>query len=300
VTKTAALSLVHEHPQELLGSSVVKQFGAEFPIRFDFLDAIGGGNLSLQVHPLRSYIAEHFGMPYTQDESYYLLDADPDAMVYLGLKPGVDATEMAKDLEAAQVDGPPFPAEKYVNAWPAKKHDHFSIPAGTIHCSGRGSMVLEISATPYIFTFKLWDWDRLGLNGLPRPIHLRHGLANIQWNRDRDWVKSSLVNPVREVAQGEGWREEATGLHELEFIETRRHWFTEPVLHDTAGTLNVLNLVEGNKIVVDSPEDAFEPFVVHYAETFIVPACVGRYRISPSEKTNKPLATIKAFVRSIK
>jgi len=161
-------------------------------------------------------------------------------------------------------------------------------------------MVLEISATPYIFTFKLWDWDRLGLNGLPRPIHLRHGLANIQWNRDRDWVKSSLVNPVREVAQGEGWREEATGLHELEFIETRRHWFTEPVLHDTAGTLNVLNLVEGNKIVVDSPEDAFEPFVVHYAETFIVPACVGRYRISPSEKTNKPLATIKAFVRSIK
>lgn len=300
VVETAALSLVHEHPQELLGSSVVKQFGAEFPIRFDFLDAIGGGNLSLQVHPLRSYIAEHFGMPYTQDESYYLLDADPDAMVYLGLKPGVDATEMAKDLEAAQVDGPPFPAEKYVNAWPAKKHDHFSIPAGTIHCSGRGSMVLEISATPYIFTFKLWDWDRLGLNGLPRPIHLRHGLANIQWNRDRDWVKSSLVNPVREVAQGEGWREEATGLHELEFIETRRHWFTEPVLHDTAGTLNVLNLVEGNKIVVDSPEDAFEPFVVHYAETFIVPACVGRYRISPSEKTNKPLATIKAFVRSIK
>ena len=79
-------------------------------------------------------------------------------------------------------------------------------------------MVLEISATPYIFTFKLWDWDRLGLNGLPRPIHIKHGLANIQWNRDHDWVARNLVSPVRQIASGEGWREEATGLHGLEFL----------------------------------------------------------------------------------
>jgi len=219
-------------------------------------------------------------------------------VVYLGLKPGIDAGRMAKDLEAAQSGGPAFQVEEYVNAWPAKKHDHFLIPAGTIHCSGRNGMVLEISATPYIFTFKLWDWERLGMNGLPRPIHLKHGLANIQWNRDHDWVKKNLVSPVREVARGEGWREEATGLHELEFIETRRHWFTGPVLHDTGGTVNVLNLVEGEEIVVESPESAFEPFVVHYAETFIVPACVGRYLISPMKKTDKPLGTIKAFVRN--
>jgi mannose-6-phosphate isomerase class I len=226
-----------------------------------------------------------------------MLDAEPDAVVYLGLKPGIDRDQMAKELQAAQVGGPPFPAENYVNAWPAKKHDHFSIPAGTIHCSGRNGMVLEISATPYIFTFKLWDWARLGLNGLPRPIHLEQGLANIQWGRDRDWVGSNLVSPVREVASGTGWREEATGLHELEFLETRRHWFTVSVEHDTAGTLNVLNLVEGEEAVVESPENLFEPFTVHYAETFIVPACVGRYRISPTKKPVKPLATIKAFVR---
>ncbi len=292
-----SLALVHEHPQELLGAEIVRRFGAEFPIRFDFLDTVGGGNLSLQVHPLRSYIAEHFGMPYTQDESYYLLDAEPDAVVYLGLKPDADAEQMRMELESAQAGGPPFAAEKYINAWPAKKHDHFSIPAGTIHCSGRNSMVLEISATPYIFTFKLWDWARLGLNGLPRPIHLQHGLANIQWDRKTDWVRQNLVTPVRLVAAGPGWREESTGLHELEFLETRRHWFTAPVEHDTAGTLNVLNLVEGEEAIVESPTGAFEPFVVHYAETFIVPACVGRYRIAPTRPADRPLATMKAYVR---
>ena len=298
IIETPALSLVHERAEELLGSSIVQRFGAEFPIRFDFLDTVEGGNLSLQVHPLREYIAEQFGMAYTQDESYYLLDAEPDAVVYLGLKADIDASEMAADLERAQMDGTPFPAEQYVNKWPVKKHDHVSIPAGTIHCSGKNSMVLEISATPYIFTFKLWDWARLGMNGLPRPIHLRHGLANIQWDRDREWVRENLINPVHVVSRGEGWYEEATGLHALEFLETRRHWFTEPVLHDTQGTLNVLNLVEGLEVVVDSPSDAFEPFVVHYAETFIVPAQVGQYRISPLGKADKPLATIKAFVRS--
>lgn len=159
-------------------------------------------------------------------------------------------------------------------------------------------MVLEISATPYIFTFKLWDWGRLGLNGRPRPIHLEHGAANIQWNRTTEWVRRSLINRVEPVAAGEGWREERTGLHELEFIETRRHWFTGIVPHDTKGTVHVLNLVEGDEVVVESPSGAFAPFVVHYAETFIVPAAVGRYTIRPNDSTSsREYGTVQASVR---
>jgi hypothetical protein len=159
-------------------------------------------------------------------------------------------------------------------------------------------MVLEISATPYIFTFKLWDWDRLDLDGKRRPIHLDYGLANIQWDRTTEWVRNNLVNPVQPIASGPGWREESTGLYKSEFIETRRHWFTVPVDHDTQGNLNVLNLVEGEQAVVESPTNAFEPFVVHYAETFIVPAAVGKYRISPAGEATSPSATIKAYVRA--
>ena len=205
---------------------------------------------------------------------------------------------MASDLSSAQAGGKPFPVETYVNVWPVKKHDHVSIPAGTIHCSGKNSMVLEISATPYIFTFKLWDWDRVGLDGRPRPIHLKHGLANILWSRGREWVEGNLINQTSIIAHGDGWHEERTGLHQLEFIETRRHWFIKSVPHDTEGTLHVLNLVEGEEAVVESPSGAFQPFVVHYAETFIIPACVGPYLISPTAMVDRPLATLKAFVRS--
>ena len=293
-----SINLVFAHPRELLGDFIFSRLGAEFPIRFDFLDTMGGGNLSLQVHPLASYIRERFGLAYTQDESYYMLDAGNDACVYLGLKESIDPQAMLRDLAAAQGGGPAFNAESYVNTWPAKKHDHFLIPAGTVHCSGRNSMVLEISATPYIFTFKLWDWGRLGLDGRPRPIHLEHGAANIQWDRTTAWVRRSLINRVVEVAKGEGWREERTGLHELEFIETRRHWFTGTVPHHTGGTVNVLNLVEGEEAIIESPQGAFAPFVVHYAETFIVPAQVGAYTIRPhGAAEGKLCATVKAFVR---
>ncbi|HEX4810364.1 MAG TPA: class I mannose-6-phosphate isomerase [Bryobacteraceae bacterium] len=291
-----AIDAVFRRPKELLGAFVHSRFGAEFPIRFDFLDTMNGGNLSLQVHPLTSYIRQHFGMSYTQDESYYMLDAGPDASVFLGLKEGIDCKHMVADLRSAQEGEHSFPAEEYVNRWPARKHDHFLIPAGTIHCSARNSVVLEISATPYIFTFKLWDWGRMGLDGRPRPIHLEHGIANIQWDRTTEWVRRNLVNQIQTVEHGPCWREERTGLHSLEFIETRRHWFTGPVPHETNGSVHVLNLVEGEAAVVESPTNAFDPWIVHYGESFIVPAAVERYTIRPLD-SGAQCATMRASVR---
>jgi mannose-6-phosphate isomerase class I len=239
----------------------------------------------LQVHPTTDYIRQNFGMAYTQDESYYLLDADEkeDTYVYLGLKTGVDSKQMLNDLRRAQKREIVFPAEEYVNKIPVKKHDHILIPAGTIHCSGKNTMVLEISATPYIFTFKLWDWGRLGLDGLPRPIHIDHGEQVIRWDRDTEWVKQNLVNRFETISADEDERIEKTGLHELEFIETIRRKGRRKMQFQTAGSVNMLNLIEGKSAVVESPTNAFAPFVVHYAETFILPASVGEYTIAPYE-----------------
>jgi mannose-6-phosphate isomerase class I len=293
-----SLNVVLRHPQSLLGSKVYSEFGAEFPIRFDFLDTMDGGNLSLQVHPTTEYIKEHFGMEYTQDESYYMLETREDACVYLGLRDDIDPERMIKELKCAQQGHGEFDAEAYVEKWPVKKHDHILIPAGTVHCSGKNGVVLEISATPYIFTFKLWDWGRLGLDGRPRPINIEHGEKVIKWDRRKDWTEKNLLDRVRQVAEGDGWTEEQTGLHEFQFIETRRHWFTKVVPHHTGDGVNVVNLVEGREALVESPTSAFDPFVLHYAETMIIPASVGAYTIRPyGESEGKKCATIKAFVR---
>ena len=238
-------------------------------------------------------------MSYTQDESYYLLDAKPGAEVFLGLKTGSNTSEMIEALKTAQETGCEFDAGKYVNKFPARKHDHFLIPSGTVHCSGANSMVLEISATPYIFTFKLYDWRRLGLDGKPRAINIDHGANVIHPDRDTQFCLNELVSQVELLAEGVGWREERTGLHKTGFIETRRHWFKNTVTHHTGNSVNVLNLVQGREAIVESPTAEFKPFIVHYAETFIVPARVGTYTIRPyGESKGEECATLKAYVRT--
>lgn len=277
--QTPALNLVLQQPRALLGDRVHARFGKEFPIRFDMLDTINGQNLSLQVHPLTEYIQQNFNMHYTQDESYYILDAQEGSSVWLGVREGVDPAAMEADLRRAQAGEAPFPAEKYINHIPVKKHDHILIPAGTTHCSGAGTMVLEISATPYIFTFKLWDWGRLDLDGKPRPIHLDHGMANIQWDRDTKWVHENLVGQTTVVHQDENALVERTGLHEREFIDTFRYTTASSVTVARNGSVHVLNLVDGARARLVSPDGAFAPFELHYAETCILPQAAGDYRI---------------------
>jgi mannose-6-phosphate isomerase class I len=292
-----AIDLVFFESKALLGDAVEARFGKEFPIRFDFLDTMQGGNLSLQVHPDTTYIQENFGMHYTQDESYYLLDADDDGVVYLGFKENADVDEMFETLKLAEKKGG-FDAEKYVNKFQAKQHDHFLIPGGTIHCSGKNSMVLEISSTPYIFTFKMWDWGRVGLDGKPRPINIEHAAKVIDRKRDTQYAINELINKIEVIEQGDGWVEEKTGLHPREFIETRRHWFSKPVKHFANGSVNVMMLVEGSEAIVESPHNLFPPFVVHYAEAFIIPAAIDVFCVSPpGDAEGKTLATIKAYVR---
>ncbi len=291
-----AMDLVLYQPIELLGMKNYCRFGAEFPIRFDFLDTMDGQNLSLQVHPLTEYIKSHYGMTYTQDESYYILDCKEDGGVYLGLKDNISSSDMINDLKETQLGKQTFDVNKYINFFPAKKHNHFLIPAGTVHCSSKNCMVLEISATPYNFTFKLFDWDRLGLDGRPRPIHIDDGAKNIQWNRTTQWVKDNLVNNITTIYDNE-YLEEKTGLHELEFIETRRFTTSKTTYHNCKDRFHMLNLVEGDSAIIESPQNNFQPFIVHYAETFILPSGAQEYTIRPLHE-EETIKFIKAYIRN--
>ena len=296
--ETPATNLVLLKPKELLGDKVQGRFGKKFPIRFNLLDTIDGENLSLQVHPKVDYIQDVFGATYTQDESYYILEAKNDAVVYLGVKSGVEKKDLMNALEKASQGKETFDDEKYIFRQKMNKHDHYSIPSGTIHSSGKDSVVLEISATPNRFTFKLWDWGRVDFDGMPRPVHLEHGKENIDIFKDQNWVTQELINPFVKLVEEDGYLEEKTGLHETEFIETRRHTLEKSKLVKNHNSVNVLCVVEGEGIIISCPTMSFKPFKVDYCQVVIVPEQITEYIIEPIKNSQtKSVKLVQAFVK---
>ena len=269
-------------------------FGYEFPIRFDFLDTMGGGNLSLQCHPRPHYIREHFGERFTQDETYYIMAAEPGASVYLGFQAGVDPAEFRGALESSLRDSSPLDVERYARRQPARVGDLFLIPHGTLHCAGAGSLVLEISATPYIFTFKLYDWLRLGLDGLPRPINLERGLANLDFDLQGEAARALVSQPVI-IAETPQARIEQLPTHARHFYDIQRLSLRGGVELNTDGSPQLLMAVAGAGITLETPASS-APLCYNIAETVIVPAAAGSFRLSP--RGSQTATVIRAYLKA--
>ncbi len=283
--------MVHAH-DAVLGKAAAR-FGHEFPIRFDFLDTFDGGNLSVQCHPSPEYARQHFGENFTQDETYYILDCAPDAQVYLGFKEDIDPPAFRSALERSFSEATEVDVERFVNVAPARKHDLFLIPNGTIHCSGKNSLVLEISATPYIFTFKMYDWLRLDLDGQPRPLNIARAFENLYFDRKGDRIAREFVSKPEIIAQAEGWRIEHVPTHAEHFYDVHRLTFTDSIDVETDGSVQVLSLVEGSAVVLETANGLRQTF--GYAETFVVPAAAGRFRLINAGDT--PAMVIKCFLK---
>ena len=269
-----------------------KRFGNEFPIRFDFLDTFDGGNLSIQCHPSLPYIQEHFGETLTQDETYYILDCAPDAKVYLGFQDDIDPTAFRQELESSLANDTEVAIERYVQSFPAKKHELYLIPNGTVHSSGRNNLVLEISATPYIFTFKMYDWLSKDLNGNPRPINIGHAFNNLRFDRKGQRVPQELISKPYVLEKGTGWKVIHLPTHAAHFYDVHRIEFEEEVTVHTHRACHVMMLVEGTEIRV---RIGAKESVFRYAETFVVPAAVSDYTlINPGGTTAK---VVKAFLK---
>lgn len=274
-----AQDMVAMKPTEFLGNKIFYFWGYKCPLHVNFLDTWNGGNLSLQVHPTTDYAYEVFNSSYGHHESYYILDAKPEASVYLGMKEGTKVDEFVEALEQAQETGE-MDDGKYVNQIPVKKHDHVFIPGGTVHSSGQGSLVLEIDAFTFA-TFKLWDWGRVDLDGKPRPINIDHGKHCIQEKFQGDFVYDRLISKQFEVDRGYGWRKEDTSTIDYEPMTVNRYWFTERINFETNDNIIILVLAEGEEAIVESTDGSFEPLVIHYAEAMFVPADAHKYTVRP-------------------
>jgi mannose-6-phosphate isomerase class I len=276
----------------VLGSEVTERFGLSFPIRFDYLDTLGGGDLSIQCHPSEEYMRQTFGLPYTQHESYYVVDTKPGAEIFLGLRADADIEAFRVEAERAEDPGLALDPRRYLQTHPAVQHRLYLIPAGTPHASGAGNVVLEISATPYLYTLRFYDWLRRDLDGELRPVHLVHAFSNLDPLRSGDAVRRDLIPEPRPVRQGAGWTELELGRLPDLFYAVHRLDFEDAVEDDTTGRFHVLNLVAGEEIEIESAGGAVHGLA--YAETIVVPAAVGRYRVRRVRGAG--CKVVKAFV----
>jgi mannose-6-phosphate isomerase class I len=285
--------LMAEQSERVLGAAVSKRFGLSFPIRFDYLDTLEGGDLSIQCHPSEKYMRETFGLPYTQHESYYVMVTRPGAKIFLGLREHADLDAFRAEAERAEEpDGKAFVPERHLQTHPAEQHRLYLIPAGTPHASGAGNVVLEISATPYLYTLRFYDWLRRDLGGELRPVHLAHAFSNLDLRRSGEAVRRELIPEPRPVRAGPGWVELELGRGPELFFGVNRLDFEESVSDDTAERFHVLNLVEGEQVAIETASGVIHPLA--YAETIVVPASVGQYRIRRLQ--GGACKVVKAFV----
>jgi mannose-6-phosphate isomerase class I len=285
-------TLMFRNSEKILGTHAGR-FGDEFPIRFDFLDTVKGGNLSIQCHPRLKYIQDVFGEHITQDETYYILDCEPKANVYLGFQEDIDPAAYRKALEDSQANGEEIDITKFVQSHPAKKHDLFLIPNSTVHSAGSGNLVLEISATPYIFTFKMYDWVRLDLEGNPRSINIEHAFNNLDFERKGKRVQQELISKPAIIEKGEDWELLHLPTHAGHFYDVHRIDFNGSVNVETNASCHVLMLVEGEAVLVETADGKRHQYA--YAETFVIPAAAVAYKLTSIGKESSKV--IKAFLK---
>ena len=157
--------LVASHREELLGE--VKTADGRFPLLFKFVDA--REKLSLQVHPDEQAARKLGGRP--KSEAWYIIQAEPGAEIFLGLRPGCSLAELKQALAENRLP-------EVLQAVPVQAGDFFLLPAGMLHGLGAGIFLAEIQQ-PSDTTFRLYDWGRLGLDGKPRPLHTQQAFESI-------------------------------------------------------------------------------------------------------------------------
>jgi mannose-6-phosphate isomerase len=238
--------LMEHHAKELLGGA--RPAGERFPLLVKILDA--EEKLSLQVHPPAHRAAELGGEPKT--EMWYIADAKPDAELYVGLKRGVTRQEFERKIETGEV------AECFHKVR-VKAGDIMFLPSGRVHAIGAGLVIFEIQQNSDT-TYRVFDWNRVGLDGKRRDLHIPESLASVDFE---DFEPSHISGALsKELSSGKP-------LVDCPFfkVNVQRTGAGERI-HFSGGKLRIIGLVSGRAAMSDGKAEV----VIEAGEFCLVPA----------------------------
>jgi len=229
-----------------------------FPLLIKYLDA--GANLSVQVHPDATANACAKGSAHPKTECWYILEAQPDARLYLGLKDDVDAKTFAAQATSSDV-------VKLLNAYTVKPGDFVHVPAGTVHAIGEGISLVEVQENSDT-TYRIFDWGRVGLDGRERETHVTEALNAIDYDQvlEGPFAAASTLDGSRPLVDCPSFRVELLAPSaEIELNTDRRALVYIVVAGDGS-------LVSDDGSTVD----------MHRGQTWLLPADAGPHRLRPS------------------
>ncbi|MEM9324466.1 MAG: hypothetical protein AAGA85_02375 [Bacteroidota bacterium] len=280
-----AINLLYYQPVGLLGDSIYRKFGSDVPVRLNFIDGTETENhLSLSVYPGADFLMDNYGTRYQQVENYYIMDVESNAQMLAGLREDV-ANEY---LRERIIEGQRDEITKLLDQIRLTKHDHLAIPQEIIHSGGDGAIMLHVSTAPSIFKAKVYDEKRLRTTTGKQLETLIDRICHSPACR----ISKNNVSSAAYAA----YMQEQLSPEENSQVKISRIWFEDVLELPPVNVFQVFNLIEGDEIHVVSSNGDFKPFVVHYAETFLLPAGIGKFEIKSKDGGQNGLLRVVANV----
>jgi mannose-6-phosphate isomerase len=243
---------------DLIGSNNAWALNRDkFPLLIKLLDA--ARPLSVQVHPGDDYALAHEGNELGKTEMWVVLDAQPGAELILGVREGTTAQNFRQAIEDGNL-------ETYLHHVPVKKGDHICVPAGTLHAIMGGILIAEIQQNSNT-TYRVYDWNRLGADGKPRPLYIEKSLAVINFAQ----IEPQLSPPAL-ISDENGVRREQ--LCANEYFVTERVTMEEGTVFNSecdGRSLEIWGLLEGKATINEVALEAIQ--------FCLLPAALGAYSV---------------------
>ena len=249
--------IIEQLGEKLLGSNCKNN--KDFPLLIKFIDA--RDKLSIQVHPDEEY-ANRKHNKHGKNEMWYIMEADENAKLLIGLKKGIDKNKLKEAIENKEN------IENMFNYFDIKKGDAFFIPNGCIHAIMGNSLIAEIQ-TPSDVTYRLYDWNRVDKNGNSRELHIEDSF-NVIKDIDASQLKSKKENLLKED------NIEINNIFSNEYFSTEEYLIKDKYVSKTnTKTFEIILVIEGNGKIT-SNENTVE---LEAGKTVLLPAYLGEYNI---------------------